>query len=1034
MMKRLLSALAATLFVTVGFCQDGPGGVGTSGNMVYWFDANQLGLSNGNPVATWTDMSGNGNNITQATGSLQPTFLTGQLNGKPAVSFDGTDDYLEGGTLAALNTQNLHWIVVFQSPTLHNGYFISSSYSSGGGGNSGQLWGSRVNGAWNSFKAWGTKNNNEAGKGQTYGASAAILDGFVRSSGLYGTYLNGGTYKFLNGLNATPTGHQHTRVGANSATLGDYFNGIIAEMVVFSGDLDNAGDVIIQNHFSTKYGITLAQNDYYAHDGTHGEDLIGVGKYNGGVHNDSRGSGILRISSAGLGSASFLMAGHNGAATTTTTTGVPAGTKEMMNRVWRADVTGTANTPDIDIDVTGFHFGNASGTDYVLLIDDDGDFSNGGTTLHTTGLSFSIPTNVVSFTNAPIADGNYFTLGVVSDGIISIATGGWRNTSTWSCGCIPSSTNDVTIQSGHTVTVGSATGNEAQSVTVNTGGTLRFASGTNYTLDVYGDVDISGSVIPANGVLEFAGSSNQEFDYHNSDTVNIYKVVINNAGATVSFDSGYVELVRMDITAGDLNKTSTSNSEVIFTSTSGGETGYISAVAAGSSITGSFTFQRVIGSRSYDWMDLGSPVISTLAEWDQRPAALGGGTEIYMSGVGGVDGDACCPIWNSVYTYNVSSQTYTAVTTTSEALSPAKGFEMWMADGPAPGTLTNFVFDTRGIPNFGSFDVSANLNKNGAGSWTLLANPYPAWINWLSTTRSGVKNEIWFYDATISNYVLKGGSPIKVPPHQGFYVESTSATNSLTFTESCKTTDVSSQIYEDAEGTISNNLFALHISSHTSDMQGYTYFRGFTADDEFYNAVYDTRLLRTRNKWAPVIYTIAGTEELMLNSFSSDDVKIPVKIEVAMSGDYFIELSDPNEIGSSQYSCIQLRNVATGVIHNLGYLGTVELPLVAGKHDFELLLSNKANCEVTTFDASASEVNVISSTNTNERFEIQLKNEESLPLEAVLFNSAGQMISSNVEIRGNYVRVEKAGLSSGMYVLVSKLGNKSVSQKFTVLQ
>ena len=53
-------------------------------------------------VTTWYDQSGNGNDATQATTARQPLLIlagvTNTENGKPALSFDGTNDYLETAT------------------------------------------------------------------------------------------------------------------------------------------------------------------------------------------------------------------------------------------------------------------------------------------------------------------------------------------------------------------------------------------------------------------------------------------------------------------------------------------------------------------------------------------------------------------------------------------------------------------------------------------------------------------------------------------------------------------------------------------------------------------------------------------------------------------------------------------------------------------------------------------------------------------------------------------------------------------------
>jgi hypothetical protein len=56
-----------------------------------WWKADSLSLSDGDPVTSWTDSSGNGK--TMATG-VAPSYQTNELNGLPIVRFDGTDDRL----------------------------------------------------------------------------------------------------------------------------------------------------------------------------------------------------------------------------------------------------------------------------------------------------------------------------------------------------------------------------------------------------------------------------------------------------------------------------------------------------------------------------------------------------------------------------------------------------------------------------------------------------------------------------------------------------------------------------------------------------------------------------------------------------------------------------------------------------------------------------------------------------------------------------------------------------------------------------
>jgi hypothetical protein len=68
-----------------------------------WLKADALSLNDDDPVATWPDSSGQGNDASQATAGQRPKYKTNIINGKPAVLFDGTDDNLTlTATLAKL--------------------------------------------------------------------------------------------------------------------------------------------------------------------------------------------------------------------------------------------------------------------------------------------------------------------------------------------------------------------------------------------------------------------------------------------------------------------------------------------------------------------------------------------------------------------------------------------------------------------------------------------------------------------------------------------------------------------------------------------------------------------------------------------------------------------------------------------------------------------------------------------------------------------------------------------------------------------
>lgn len=70
------------------------------GGLVLWLRADTItGLSDGDPVSTWLDESGNGTDATSSS-ALRPTYQTSEINGLPVVRFDGTDDRISWSAIS----------------------------------------------------------------------------------------------------------------------------------------------------------------------------------------------------------------------------------------------------------------------------------------------------------------------------------------------------------------------------------------------------------------------------------------------------------------------------------------------------------------------------------------------------------------------------------------------------------------------------------------------------------------------------------------------------------------------------------------------------------------------------------------------------------------------------------------------------------------------------------------------------------------------------------------------------------------------
>lgn len=83
------------------------------GGLTVWLAADHItGLADGDPVATWPDSSGNGNDALQAAAGLRPLFKTNQICGRPAVRFDGVDDFMAIVESATYKTASVTVFVV----------------------------------------------------------------------------------------------------------------------------------------------------------------------------------------------------------------------------------------------------------------------------------------------------------------------------------------------------------------------------------------------------------------------------------------------------------------------------------------------------------------------------------------------------------------------------------------------------------------------------------------------------------------------------------------------------------------------------------------------------------------------------------------------------------------------------------------------------------------------------------------------------------------------------------------------------------
>lgn len=209
-----------------------------------WLDANAIsGLVDGDPVATWSDLSGNGNHATQATAANRPLFKTNILNGRPVVRFDGTSDSL----LASLAQipQPLTAIVVARFT-----------------GGSGWLFDGDTDRCSFLYDIAGVlKRALFAGAAVAYGSSYTLdtweVESMVFNGASSALYANG-VADTLAPANPGFSALRDLRIGARIGGADGFFTGDIAELIIINRALSDAERKRLDRYFSRRYGIALA--------------------------------------------------------------------------------------------------------------------------------------------------------------------------------------------------------------------------------------------------------------------------------------------------------------------------------------------------------------------------------------------------------------------------------------------------------------------------------------------------------------------------------------------------------------------------------------------------------------------------------------------------------------------------------------------------------------------------------------------------------------------------------------------------------
>ncbi len=403
-------------------------------------------------------------------------------------------------------------------------------------------------------------------------------------------------------------------------------------------------------------------------------------------------------------------------------------------------------------------------------------------------------------------------------------------------------------------------------------------------------------------------------------------------------------------------------------------------------ISGNATVQRFIPSSARRWRFLSSTITNgTIDDWQE---------EVYVTGVGGATNgfDATTSNQAGFYNYNESVITgdlntgWTAATTTSNSLTPGKGYRMFIrGDRSDAGRLTGSVSSQNAVTlnligpvNTGDINMNPTFTSSGDTAndgWNLVGNPYPSQIDWNAfhdAGRSGSSPDFsgtdyahlgaiaYIYDAATNSYVSYNANTSAgtgsfstgiIPSGASFFVKAASSSPSMTMKETYKSASAGSAVFK----TTSNpNYFTLKLiqDTITSDEMVIIYKDEATATMD----QYDIPKLYGSDVNIAAIGSDSTYQSLYCKSFNGDYDTIGLSMGIRKSGEYSIQFKNVNSLIPDKYLTMELYDAISDALINLReiewYSFSVDIndPNSWGNTRFKIIIGRKETPNTITKD------------------------------------------------------------------------------------
>ncbi|MEP1095452.1 MAG: T9SS type A sorting domain-containing protein, partial [Cyclobacteriaceae bacterium] len=418
---------------------NGPGGIGNTdglSSLELWLDAASIGGTDGEPITRWSDLSGNLGDALATNAFRTPKYRTAvaSINSREVLRFDedGDDDtqYVNsqsmGGTLGGTMSANPGISVIA----------VASFRETQGNEDNDYIIGIGTSGTINQYVSLGRRKDNDAPAHTNelyswYGVDPPRY-GPVVSNNTWNIYVTqhgvgpthnlyiDGTLTSIDNYSADVSVSSTYHLSRWNTNESNHLDGDIAEVIVFSEDLNTAKRIILQNYLSGKYDIALDVSVEKYNGDTNGNgdndfDISGIGSESG-THTSGSSAGIEVSSNSGLDDGDYLIFGHKTATNTVNKSDVSGSITRRWDRAWWFDVTdpGSDLTLDVTFDISegeSATFPDGVASNYKIIFS-----ATGSSPWSVVGSSSSVANDQIFFTNISTASGDgYYTLGTIDE-------------------------------------------------------------------------------------------------------------------------------------------------------------------------------------------------------------------------------------------------------------------------------------------------------------------------------------------------------------------------------------------------------------------------------------------------------------------------------------------------------------------------------------------------------------------------------------------------------------------------------------------